>query len=280
MQPEYKSITAWSKAHGVSPQPKVFDSLRKKRLIVRDNGYRVTEKGHRLGGRYFSGTGGEKWTVWPEPAVLESINEVKTEFLNLIPCEYFWHMSHAKNVAGIMKHGLLPHHNEYLKCDISDQTVNSRRGKKEPIYNKSIHDYVPFYLNPRNAMLFRVLKEYGDDIVLFGVDKRVVLDKIFVFANRNASCNQTEFTGTVNDLDKYKWDHIFSSSWTDTDHVTNLDLKQEMMAECLIYGKVQVEYIREIRTQNLFLAEQLLETISLLELSDIKVFHGGETYFY
>ena len=68
-------------------------------------------------------------------------------------------MTHINNLDSIIRNGLYPHNNTYKKTDISNVDVNDRRVRLEPIYHKQIHSYVPFYFNPRNAMLYRNQKK-------------------------------------------------------------------------------------------------------------------------
>ena len=63
-----------------------------------------------------------------------------------------FHMTDRNNLQNILLHGLHNHYNTYKQVDI-----RSMQGAKkvECIYGHKIHDYVPFYFNPRNAMLYK-----------------------------------------------------------------------------------------------------------------------------
>ena len=89
------------------------------------------------------------------------------------------HMTHIDNLSSILDNGLISHNNPYCKRDISNQGVNARRERIEPIYNKKIHDYVPFYMNIRNPMLY-VVQKNKEMILLFWVILQIFyLKKIF-----------------------------------------------------------------------------------------------------
>ena len=70
-----------------------------------------------------------------------------------------WHMTHIRNVPSIMRNGLLAHQSPKLQLmnlvDISDPDVQRWRTKVDPHFSRSLHEYVPLYINPRNPMLFR-----------------------------------------------------------------------------------------------------------------------------
>lgn len=86
--------------------------------------------------------------------------------LKILMENFIFHMTHIENLQSIFEHGLLPHNNLYKKQDISNIEVNCRRRRLDPIYKRSLHDYVPFYFNPRNAMLYSVQSKYKDEIVI------------------------------------------------------------------------------------------------------------------
>ena len=65
-------------------------------------------------------------------------------FFELYGIDYVYHMTSVYNLPMILKYGLLPHGNRYVSKGIDNKEVNNRRNRKEPIYNKLIHDFVPF----------------------------------------------------------------------------------------------------------------------------------------
>ena len=91
----------------------------------------------------------------------------QTNILNRFGIYYLYHLTHKDNLENILRYGLqshnLAHQNNLIKKDISNKDVNKRRQKRDPIYKKSIHDYVPLYFNPRNPMMY-VRKNIQNDI--------------------------------------------------------------------------------------------------------------------
>ena len=148
-------------------------------------------------------------------------------------------MTHIDNLDSILKYGLLSHNNSYKKVDISNKEVNSRRNKLEPIYNKNLHDYVPFYFNPRNAMLYRNQKMFDENIIILGFSKDLLLLEDSIFTNGNAASDDTIYSNDINYLLKMDWDSIYSRSWYGSDNESFI--KWSMMAEVLIYKKVKIK---------------------------------------
>ncbi len=127
-----------------------------------------------------------------------------------------YHMSHIDNVASILKYGLLSHDISYnkrlTKRDISDISVNSRRTKREPIYGQSIHSYVPFYFNPKNAMLYR-RRDIQENIVLFAFDRELIAEAGVLFTDGNAASGDTRFFYRFEDLSQLHWNCLHANSW-------------------------------------------------------------------
>lgn len=110
-------------------------------------------------------------------------------------------------------HGLQNHYNTYKQVDISNQEVNARREKIERIYGRKIHDYVPFYFNPRNAMLYK--NRNNAHVIILGLDVRVIKDHRngFLISDRNASADEAKFSRYLPDLQNpnfINFDDVFS----------------------------------------------------------------------
>ena len=153
------------------------------------------------------------------------------------------HMTHINNLDTILKHGLQAHNNPYKKRDISNQEVNNRRESRENIYGRKIHEYVPFYFNPRNAMMYR---NKDEDIVVLAFDKKLLAQDGILFTDKNASTNSVHFYNKVDDLDKINWNLVKSDKWYDK----ALVVKQIMMAEVLVYKQVPISFLKGIYVKN------------------------------
>jgi len=149
-------------------------------------------------------------------------------------------------------HGLQNHYNTYKQVDISNQEVNARREKVERIYGRKIHDYVPFYFNPRNAMLYK--NRNNARVIILGLDVRVIKDHRngFLISDRNASADEAKFSRYLPDLQNpnfINFNDVFSQRWSNNG-VRYDNIKQKMMAEILIDDVVYNRYIRSIYVKN------------------------------
>lgn len=159
-------------------------------------------------------------------------------------------MTHIENLSTILEYGLYSHHNQYKKRDISNTDVNKRRNKMEPVFHRNIHDYVPFYFNPRNAMMYA---KKSEDIVVLGFDSNLLYEENTIFTDKNAATNDVHFFHGTLFLHMLPWDYILSDSWNM--HNDKEAVKQAMMAEVLVYHHVDIDrlatiYVKDQRTKS------------------------------
>ena len=182
-----------------------------------------------------------------------------------------FHMTDRNNLQNILLHGLQNHYNTYRQVDISNQEVNARREKIEHIYGHKIHDYVPFYFNPRNAMLYR--NRSNARVIILGLDVRVIKDHRngFLISNRNASADEAKFSKNLPDLQDpnfINFDDVFSPRWCNNG-IANNDIKQKMMAEILINDVVYSRYIRSIYVKDQISKKAIEEQLA----GDLKMYN-------
>jgi hypothetical protein len=166
------------------------------------------------------------------------------DYLHAYHVESIYHMTHIDNLPSILEHGLCAHGNSYQKKDISNQQVNGRRSRRETIYGKVLHSYVPFYFSPRNAMLF--VQDNEDDIVILELDATLIYEYGAIFTDGNASSGGTDFYNDLSDLDKLNWRCIHAKYWNDYN-----DGRRKKMSEVLIPDHVSIANIEAIICNNI-----------------------------
>jgi len=170
---------------------------------------------------------------------------------------YVFHITHIDNLRSILKSGLLSHDNPYKKIDISDQDVNRNRDKTEVVYGNNLHNYVPFYFNCRNAMLYKTQKEFGKNIIILLFEKNIMLEDGVIFTNKNAATSDVKFTNDIEGLldnGFINWDNVNKTRW-EKDGVVNVDVKRTMMAEVLALNEVDVNKIHTICCQTNYIKD-------------------------
>jgi len=155
-----------------------------------------------------------------------------------------YHMSHFSNIEKIIKYGILSHNNVealYLKHeDISDNQVNDRRRRNEPIYNKPIHDYAPFYFNHKNPMLFRRIN-IQHEIAIIEIDRSAIYQYKGLITDGNAAAQPTRFFSGMDSLSQLDWNCLMADNWNEIP-----DGKRKRCAEVLILGRVPSSRIKNI----------------------------------
>lgn len=156
---------------------------------------------------------------------------------------YLYHMTHIDNLRSILKYGLLSHNSARggkLETDIADNEVNERRSKPDPIYDRSLHDYVPLYFNPKNPMLYS-RKGIQNDIVILAINTKIIGGTEVVFTDGNAASSGTKFYSSVTDLQNLNMACIYGEYWNDFE-----DGKRERCAETLVPNRIGASMILKV----------------------------------
>ena len=155
-----------------------------------------------------------------------------------------YHITHRDNLENILRTGLMSHSyarlNKLMQNDIANNDVNERRSRVEPIHNRSLHDYVPLYFNPKNSMLF-VRRNIQDNIVILAIDRMLIYTENTIFTDGNAANGPTNFFNDTNSLSQINWECIRAEYWSGF-----TDGKRKKMAEILIFPDISANYIKKI----------------------------------
>jgi len=254
----YLSTTMLCKVNNIKAKPHFFNHLVKLELLnYKNKEYQLTEKGVLFGGKYKNNGKNERWVVWSNEHLHTVALNYKKSLIEKLDIDSLMHMTHFNNLRSILDKGLLPHNNTSQTIDISNSIVNARRARQENIHNHSIHDYVPFYFNVKNAMLYQVQKEFGSNVVILSFKKEVILSPKVIFSNGNAAARDSVFSFDINDLLQYDWVSVFKTEWS-VRGISNVTVKSKMMTECLIHEKVQINNIQSIYCQNNKIKEKVI----------------------
>ncbi len=242
------STTALGKIIGIKARPYIFEYLLQNNLIERrDNKYILTDEGLKYGDYAQTDEGGQ-YIVWHrnkiKPKIQTLLDNVKRKLQFPI-----YHMTHIDNLPSILTHGLLSHNASQNHVDISNQLVNSFRNRATNPLKLNLHDYVPFYFNVRNPMLFTCAKEWPNQIVIIEVEATATLKDYSLFSEGNAAKKDAEITEDKYKMLNFDWDSIYEKKWT-IDGITNKNLKNMMMSECLIYKRLDPSEIKLVHFQD------------------------------
>lgn len=182
-----------------------------------------------------------------------------------------FHITHINNLLSICELGLLSRNilidNSISFYDISLKTVNQRRSVSEPIFNQSIHDYVPLFFNPKNPMLSYLIHtvQLKQNLVVLEVSTDVFKKEHTIFTDGNAAVrststytSKTRFFADLFHLGDLNWKVINKEGW----NVSN-DEKNNKSAEVLVFNTVETKYISKIYINSMTANEQ--ENMSIFD---------------
>ena len=171
-----------------------------------------------------------------------------------------FHMTHFDNVERILQHGLLAHNLATGYRDISNTAVNDRRAGILSPAGRPLHDYVPMYFNPRNAMLFEKQTEFAGRIAVLELSPDLGHAKGAVFSEGNAASGESRLTDRLDDLRLFDWDRINATSWRDGKE-KNLTVRRLMMSECLVPDRVGASSVLALHVADESLKRDLSDCI-------------------
>lgn len=165
-----------------------------------------------------------------------------------------WHMTHVDNVQSIINSGILSHSDAHAKIsvtDISNNEVNTRRRRREPLFSRKIHDYAPLYINIRNPMLY-VKKDINDELCLLEISLSVLEEESCIYTDGNAAADATCFYHGADNVKDLPWEVLNANYWNDIP-----DGRRKRCAEVLVLDKIEPRHIKAIHCYSIDTAEIL-----------------------
>ena len=213
----------------------------------------------------------------------------KTQFIQkqMDNNSYLFRMVHINNITHILNHGITHAESDYANPNYSPigngAIIEKRRKIFDPIHNKPLSDYIPFYFGPRMPMLYVIQKGYGvpalnpSNIVYLVSNIQKILDAqlSFVFTNGHAVSEVSEFFGeddipNINDI--LDQNAIKTSYWNDPN---DLDLKRRKEAEFLVLNDIPINLILGYIVYDEQAKAQLIDQ----NIPEQKVHISAERYF-
>ncbi len=159
-----------------------------------------------------------------------------------------YYITHIKNLPSIVEKGILSH--ELVEREGIDftpiydrQIVGNRKNKT--VDGKSLWRFANFFFQPRNPMLYRVVREKGcDNIAIVAVRRKLMyMEDVYVTDGNAASSGTRFYVGTdVRQMIQKIYQEIAEKErWSDVDYS-----KRKIMAECLVPERVPPEDIESV----------------------------------
>lgn len=186
-------------------------------------------------------------------ALLESeIFEEKDKMARKVGFEGLYYITHIDNVISILQRGILSHR-QIAQGDINftpiyDSEIISNRQQRKVDDDRVLWDFANLYFQPRNAMLYRVMREKSQKkIAILLISPNLLNRKDIYITNGNAASSTSEIFPSEKgrQVAAIIRAQIDQEWWTDSD-----GSKRKIMAECLVPGCVSPDLIRGIYVAN------------------------------
>ena len=179
--------------------------------------------------------------------------------------EGLYYITHIDNVPSILQRGILSHaeiERQSIKhTKVYDENIVSKRKERILQNGRSLWEYANLYFQPRNPMLYRLLATNfkPQDLAIIGVKRTLMKRNDILIADGNAASLETKVYKKV-DLKDSDIENIIEAKdmefWNSGD-----GSKRRIMAECLVPGYVNPDYISEIYVSNHSNVEKLRNLI-------------------
>ncbi len=172
-----------------------------------------------------------------------------------------YRLTHYQNLPFILQHGLhcpaSPTHDPNFIQIGYPTLISSRASIKVPIPpDGNLNDYIPFYFTIKSPMLYVIAKGNDPEVIITpqedviylvsSIETLVKLKLQFVFTDRHAALDLSNFYSHPNDLKNLNWTIIKSIEWGRQYGSEKKEIKQ---AECLVNNYMPVEAIIGIGCQ-------------------------------
>ena len=178
-----------------------------------------------------------------------------------------YYITHIGNLPSILEKGIFSHAEIAAErisyARIYDSSVVERRRHKFTPEGKSLWHYVNLFFQPRNSMLFRVIREIGrQNLAVLGVANTVLQEQGIFITDGIAASKFTQIHPQPRGLEILQTQRaiIQSNSWISWNHCEELERK--LMAECLVPDQVKPEHIQRFIVVNRVVAASLQARLS------------------
>ncbi|WP_009632346.1 DarT ssDNA thymidine ADP-ribosyltransferase family protein [Synechocystis sp. PCC 7509] len=196
----------------------------------------------------------------------------------------FYYITHSSNLKSILERGILSHTSvakqfTQSKTIYDNQIVLNRKNKTTP-NGKSLWDFTNFYFQPRNPMLYRVLREHPNNGIIVLAIKPSILNIQGTFITTGNAAN--ELTNIL-PASSYKEVAAQIIKGIDIEWWNSEDgSKRKIMAECLVPESVPSNLIQSIYVSSQKAKHNIEETLNSYDNGNFKqlpVIVEPETFF-
>jgi hypothetical protein len=143
-----------------------------------------------------------------------------------------------------------------VRQDISNEEIQKNRRRKEKVYGRAIHEYVPLYINPQNPMIdSKKVRGHTSNLIILEIIPHILVQvENTLFSDGNASQSQTNFYNNQNDMENINWELLQRGLWE-----KNTESHRIMCSEILIPDIVEIFYLNKIIMKDSLMLEKTMK---------------------
>ncbi|MCK5241328.1 DUF4433 domain-containing protein [bacterium] len=203
--------------------------------------------------------------------------------------KYIFHITHIRNLPGIIRTGGLYCDNERLSrginnLSIAHQEIKDRRARRQVSVaaHGTVADYVPFYFAPRSPMLCAIHHgnvvgyQDGQEKVVYlitNITEACNCGQAWCFTDGHAEMLPSEFYDDLNQLSQINWNVMRSKYWNDTPDAP--DRKRQRQAEFLVHKCYPWSKVLAIAVMNNMATTEVEKHISMADFKPRIVVKSG-----
>ena len=154
------------------------------------------------------------------------------------------YITSSANLVSIATHGLLSHKRaqHVPHVSVANLKVQNRRAPKILPNQRSLHEYVNLYFDARNPMMYSLMADGAEDLVIVRVSSDVLDFPGTILTDGNGASDSTKFLA-VHGLEKLDESKVYAVSWNAADPFQKIELKRLRCAEVLVPDMVAPDYL-------------------------------------
>ncbi len=187
--------------------------------------------------------------------------------MQVLDIRALYYITHIDNLPSILANGLLSH--ERIRSeDVQNTTIYlehlvNKRGNKYTSDGKNLWHYANLFFQPRNPMLFSVIKSKGKQNITVLRISNTVLQRQGIFITDGIASNKlTQIYPLSEGLEILQaQENMFqSSAWISWNHSDKV--KRQLMAECLVPNQIGSKDIQQFIVADQSVANSLRARLS------------------
>lgn len=187
-----------------------------------------------------------------------------------------YYITHIDNLPSILSRGILSHARVRTE-GIQDTTIYlphlaSKRSERRTSDRKSLWDYANLFFQPRNPMLYYVIRNQGEQNITVLRVSNTVLQRQGIFITDGIASNKlTQIYSKPEGLAvlQAQQQMLQSHSWVSWNHSDKV--KRQLMAECLVPNQVNPKDIQQFIVADQSVANSLQDRLSSSNIQKLVV---------